>query len=317
MRMLYDDHGPQGDRTAAEWEEKLQSLDVNKGINVTIATYHECITNLTRVRRLDEHGIPVDSPDRSINSYCPSNERLKRFLLSALDKAPHTSPYHRMAQELRLTANAGRDPEYIIDLMREYKDIGHDTIPVRRQAPQPYDRRRPYAHPGNRGERYQGGYSGNHASYEEEDPPFDPEEDYYQDELLQEFIAASASHVSNPTRYICSNCKGTGHLAKDCRSLKCYTCNKTFDTPEQRKNHWYADHRNDSRASTSSNTPDRRPHDNKRRVEEQTSPHMKQVQPRRSERVKTPHNSSRSSNPVEPEYDYYGPRDEEEDQPEI
>jgi hypothetical protein len=39
--MLNNDHGPQGDHTAAEWEQKLQTLDVIKGINATIATYHQ------------------------------------------------------------------------------------------------------------------------------------------------------------------------------------------------------------------------------------------------------------------------------------
>jgi hypothetical protein len=114
MMMLQDDHGPQGDRTAAEWEKKLQALDVTKGITTTIATYQQCVTNLERVRSLDDHDdheMPVVSADRAVNSYCPSNERLKRFLLYALEKAPFNSPYCTMAQDRRLSTNTGCTPE--------------------------------------------------------------------------------------------------------------------------------------------------------------------------------------------------------------
>ena len=66
--MLYTNHGPQGDRTASEWEDKLKGLDITKGVNATVAAYRECITNLKRVRRLDELGMPSENPDRAINS---------------------------------------------------------------------------------------------------------------------------------------------------------------------------------------------------------------------------------------------------------
>jgi hypothetical protein len=154
MRMLYHNHGPQGDRTASEWEDKLQALDITKGVNTTFATYKEYVTNLQRVRRLDELGMPIESPDRAINSYCPSDERLKRFLLTALGKAPFGSPFRTMAVDMRLASNAGRTPEQIIALMEEYKDIGHDTIPMRRVPQQANDRRHLPGHPGNQVVRY-------------------------------------------------------------------------------------------------------------------------------------------------------------------
>jgi hypothetical protein len=82
-----------------------------------------------------------------------------------------------------------------------------------------------------------------------------------------------------------------------------------FDSAEQRRLHWYNEHKTDVKAASNSKTPDKRPHDNKRRGNELRSPHLRAVQPRRSDRLKTLHSSSKSSNPVEPEYDYYGSRD--------
>jgi hypothetical protein len=308
------------EKLQAEWEEKLQALYVTKGVNSMIAIYQESVTNLERVKRLDHLGMSIVDPNRSVNSYCPSNERLKRFLLSALEKAPTSSPFHRLAVDMRLQSNAGVTPDQIVDLIREYKDIGYDTFPVRRITPLTQDRRHQLGQLGNRGERYQGGYRGTHASYGEEEHEYDYVDEYYEDEEPDEDLNASYASQGPPRQYIrypCANYKKDDHIVKDCPSLICGACNKKFDTAGQRKAHWHAEHRYEEKSTSGSNTPDRRLHDNKRRPEDQSSPHLKQVQPRRSERNKTPHNSSRSSNSVEPEYDYYGPRDEEEDQPEI
>jgi hypothetical protein len=174
---------------------------------------------------------------------------------------------------------------------------------------QAFDRRRPLGHLGNQGWRYQGGYRGSRACYEEDEAGYDYEEEYYEEDPPFEDLSTSYSSQGSFRpfiRYPCSNCQKTDRIVKDCPLLKCYTCNKTFDTLEQRKSHWHAEHRVQSRATSNLNTPDRRPYDNKRRGNELASPHLRAVHSRRSDRLKIPHSSSKSFAPIEPEYDYYG-----------
>jgi hypothetical protein len=86
--MLIRDHGPQGDRTASEWEDTLKELTMERRVDTTIATSNECVVNMERTLRYNPDGTPVESPDVTVRTYRPSQERLRRLLLKTLDAEP-------------------------------------------------------------------------------------------------------------------------------------------------------------------------------------------------------------------------------------
>jgi hypothetical protein len=133
-RMLIRDHGPQGDRTASEWEDILKDLNMDRGVDTTIATFKECVTNMERTLRYNPDGTPVENEDVTLRTYRPSQERLRRFLLNTLNTAPKGSPYLRLAEDMRLAHNLNSTTEDIMTIMQDYKDNGHDTIKIFRPS---------------------------------------------------------------------------------------------------------------------------------------------------------------------------------------
>jgi hypothetical protein len=106
----------------------LKDLNMDRGVDTTIATFKECMINMERTLRFNPDGTPVDSPDVTLRTYRPSQERLRRSLLNTLDTAPKGSPYLRLAEDMRLDHNVNSTTEDIMTFMRDYKDHGHDTI---------------------------------------------------------------------------------------------------------------------------------------------------------------------------------------------
>jgi hypothetical protein len=165
---------------------------MERGVDTTIATFNECVINMERTLRFNPDGTSVESPDVTVRFYRPSQERLRRLLLKKLGTAPRGSPYQRLAEDMRLAHNLNTTTDDIINLMRDYKDNGHDTFKVHRTPDEQRYRRSPFASPGNKGERYYGGYRGSHASLEEED------EEYYEH---QDLGVSSILHLPPPSSF--------------------------------------------------------------------------------------------------------------------
>jgi hypothetical protein len=56
--------------------------------------------------------------------------------------------------------------------------------------------------------------------------------------------ANSAKYYSNNKKnnIVCKNCKSTKHYVRQCPSLECTTCKKSFDSPKMRAQHYRLDH---------------------------------------------------------------------------
>jgi hypothetical protein len=102
-RMLIRDHEPQGDRTAAVWENKLDHFTMDRGVVVAIPTFKECLLKMERTLRYNPDGTPVASPDVTLRSYRPLGKNLRIMLLKTLDTASTGSPFRRLTGDMRLT----------------------------------------------------------------------------------------------------------------------------------------------------------------------------------------------------------------------
>jgi hypothetical protein len=65
-KMLIRDHGPQGDRTTVDWENSLDRLTMERGVDTAIATFKECFINMERSFCYNPDGTPAASSDVTV-----------------------------------------------------------------------------------------------------------------------------------------------------------------------------------------------------------------------------------------------------------
>jgi hypothetical protein len=216
--------------------------------------------------------------------------------------------------------------------MRDYKDHGHDTIKTFRPPDGQRYRRPPFTPPGNKGERYYGGYRGSHASLEEEDEEYydyQDEEEYCEDEWNNISYANQGYNQYTSSPRPCANCKSRYHDVRECDSPRCGTCGRVFKNVHERRVHWFNECRekrsnrtvpvqeqnpqDNKRESPAASSVDRRQHDEKRARRDSPAGRGKTLFLRRSDRNKA--NSSSSNPQGNAHEDMYAYEEEQEDQP--
>jgi hypothetical protein len=269
---LRDKYGPDGENTVSKWEKMLEAMDPNteEGMNHVISTFTTCVAQMEQVTRVDATGAPVNEGPRHERSYCPTEERLRRFLITALKKANHSEYIHYAAQlDMQEPPNLD-DSATIITRLEKYVSKEYDTItkqddssidvPLMGQHTQ-YDMtgqntRQLYSHDGRSINQQQGQYTrASHGSTE-----FTMYEDDYEDPIQytqeQDTRVSLAATRADKGRGICTNCYTTGHYVKDCESLRCNLCNNNFKTFQERRQHYFDTHYKDRRSLNMDNTMD-------------------------------------------------------------
>lgn len=222
---MREKYGPDGDRTAHDWEKKLEALNPNGvyGMAGMISQYTKYVSFMEQILRLDVHGNPILVGTRSEKTYCPTDDRLRMYLVGALRKA-NIDAYRNYAAEMDSSSHPP-SPEEIVEKIRRLIDKGYDTTPERKLAPWAARRSNPGA------SKFSHYIRAASATFSE----------LFPNDENNSVAFATGAEERPPVQ--CANCRADDHLVRDCQAKICGSCGKWFDTVLQRRQHYYAEHK--------------------------------------------------------------------------